>query len=125
MSNDNPLAEFKPTVSLAEFEKPQSDRAWKLIAGRWSTEQQMEDGNKISWRNAEWVIYSDEEPEFELVEVPGGDGQVDSIRIEALPYEVEMLSMYGGDLHGLDEEDIEESIVDWTYVWNFRVEEMA
>ena len=107
------------------FEKPQSDRAWKLIAGRYCTEQQFETGGSVVWRNAEWVIYSDEEPEFELVEVPGGDGQVDSIRIEALPYEVEMLGMTNGDLYGLEENDLEENIVDWTYVWNFRVEEMS
>ena len=116
MTTDNPFA---------EFEKPQSDRAWKLIAGRYSTEQQMEDGGAITWRNAEWVIYSDEEPEFELIEVPGGDGEVDSICIEELPYEVEMLSMFGGDLRGIEEDDLEESIVDATYVWNFRVEEMS
>ena len=79
----------------------------------------------INWRNAEWIIYSDDEPEFELIAVPGGDGEVDSICIEDLPYEVEMLSMYGGDLQGIEEDDLEESIVDATYVWNFRVEEMS
>ena len=115
MTTDNPFAEF-----------PQSDRAWKLIAGRHSTEQQFEEGGMVNWRNAEWVIYSDEEPEFELIAVPGGDGEVDSICIEDLPYEVEMLSMYSGNLYGIEEEDyLEESIVDATYVWNFRVEEMS
>jgi hypothetical protein len=57
--------------------------------------------------------------------VPGGDGQVDSICIEDLPYEVEVLSMFGGDLQGIQEDDLEESIVDATYIWNFRIEEMA
>ena len=116
MTADNPFA---------EFEKPQSDRAWKLIAGRHSTEQQFEDGNKATWRAAEWVVYSDDEPEFELIEVPGGDGKVDSICIEDLPYDVELEYMFDGDLHGLEEEDLEDSIVDATYVWNFRVEEMS
>jgi hypothetical protein len=102
-----------------------SDRAWKLIAGRHSTEQQFEEGGIIVWRDAEWIIYSDAEPEFELIAVPGGDGQVDRICIEDLPYEVEMLSMFGGDLQGIQEDDLEESIVDATYIWNFRIEEMA
>lgn len=120
MTADNPFA---------EFERHQSDRAWKITAGRWSTEQHLEEGGMISWMFAEWVIYSDEEPDFEdyLVAVPGGDGEVDAIRIEDLDekYVIEMLSMDGGDLHGLDEDDELRSIVDWTYVWNFRVEEMS
>ena len=102
-----------------------SERAWKLIAGRHSTKQQFEEGGVIVWRDAEWIIYSDAEPEFELVAVPGGDSPVDSICIEDLPYEVEMLSMFGGDLQGIEEDDLEESIVDATYVWNFRIEEMV
>ena len=120
MTTDNPFA---------DFERHESDRAWKITAGRWSTVQHLEEGGMISWRNAEWVIYSDEEPDFEeyLVAVPGGDGEVDAIRIEHLDekYFIEMLSMTGGDLHGLEEDDLEESIVDWTYVRNFSVEEMA
>ena len=116
MTTDNPFA---------EFEKPQSDRAWKLIAGRYCTEQQFETGGSLVWRNAEWTIYSDAEPEFELIAVPGGDGEVDSICIEDLPYEVEMLEMTSGDLYGLEEDALEEAIIDATYVWNFRVEEMA
>ena len=92
-----------------------SDRAWKLIAGRFSTVQEFEGGATINWRDAEWVIYSDEEPVL-------GDK---IICIEDLPYEVEPLSMYGGNLEGIEEDDLEESIVDATHVWNYRVEEMA
>ena len=92
-----------------------SDRAWKLTAGRFSTVQEFEGGATINWRDAEWVIYSDEEPKFET----------ETIIIEDLPYEVEMLSMYGGNLQDIEEDDLEESIVDATHVWNFTVEEMA
>ena len=92
-----------------------SDRAWKLTAGRYSTVQEMECGGVINWRDAEWVIYSDEEPKFDT----------GTIIIEDLPYEVEMLSMYGGNLQDIEEDDLEESIVDATHVWNFTVEEMA
>ena len=76
--SDNPFAEFERLTF-------QSDRAWKCHEARGRImiapgNNCSKMGGMINWRNAEWVIYSDEEPEFEEVvwstgiAVPGGDG---------------------------------------------------
>lgn len=105
-------------------EEDHSERAWKLIPGTWCTEQHFEGGGKAIWRNSEWIIYSDDEPNFELTPLPVDDGPVDGIDLERIPYEVEELSRSHGDLMGIDDDDLEEAMPDATYVWDFRVEEM-
>jgi hypothetical protein len=72
------------------------------------------------FRYGEWIVYTtdDNMPEFEFVEVPGGDGKKDSINLldcEVNNIEsVELVEMYDGgcwydvEVEGLDEETEEE-----------------
>ena len=72
------------------------------------------------FRYGEWIVYTtdDNMPEFEFVEVPGGDGKKDSINLldcEVNNIEsVELVEMYDGgcwydvEVQGLDEEAEEE-----------------
>jgi len=97
-------------------------KKWRLIAGKWNTAERMDCGVYVNWKRASWIIESDTKPVFDLVSVPGGDGKVDSICIEDMPYDYDIEMMEDPQD---DDVDMENTFVDNTYIWNFRVEETA
>ena len=97
-------------------------KQWRLIAGKHNTVEAMDQGGFVNWKRASWIIESDTKPVFELVSVPGGDGKVDSICIEDMSYDYEVEMMEDAQDEHID---MENTFVDNTYIWNFRIEEVA
>ena len=136
-------------------------KKWRLTAGKYSTIEQMENGDCIDYKWARWIIYSDTKPEFKLISLegilPAADNKVDSICIEDMEYDYEVENMRDGEYSSEAEavalaekhnclskayvlknapinnsKDFTESLLMNrtfgtmnTYIWNFKVEEVA
>jgi hypothetical protein len=136
-------------------------KQWRLIAGKYSTTEHMENGDCMDYKWASWIVYSDTKPEFKLISLegilPAADNQVDSICIEDMEYDYEVENMRDGEYiteaeavafakkHDClsnayvlknkpinDSKDFNESLLmnemfhmKNTYIWNFKVEEVA
>ena len=98
-------------------------KEWIVRSGRKCCEEWYENGYKVAWRTAEFIVYSNKKPVFELVEVPGGDGLKDSIDIYNCGYEVDLVLQEGG---WWDEGTwSEDAGVDSCWLWDFTVEELV
>ena len=96
-------------------------KEWIVRSGFKSCEEHYENGYKVAWRTAEFVVYSNKKPVFELIAVPEGNGVKDSIDIYDCGYEVDLVLQDGAwwSEGTYDKEAFTESC----YLWNFTVEE--
>ena len=98
-------------------------KEWIVRSGHKSCEEHYKNDYKVAWRVAEFVVYSNKKPVFELIAVPGGNGVKDSIDIYNCGYEVDLIIQDGAwwDEGTYDQDESTESC----YLWNFTVEELT
>lgn len=95
---------------------------WIITAGRKCCQEVYGDGFERAWRFAQFQIESETKPVFELIEVPGGNGKVDSIDVYDCGYDVELIEQSG--IHWEEGEwDEDTSFVEHCYIWEFTIEE--